>query len=601
MKNETGKKRKIEKIKDVLEGKNHDLGRMVDRMDEFIDVAKTLNSTIGNFKSVRVENLGDIQFPEKLEVSNLNSISRDTVVQNFPEIQKSEILNFPEQKEVEFPDVQKAEITNWPEEKQAEEPSWLRSLFDSVLDGFLDKLAVLAKFMWRQTLTVKKEDGERFKPQWVVVIDPETGQPIRKIGGSGEVHTMVANGGSGGFETVWLKNIAAQKINPSTEETLNLLLTQLQAINTNTDQLELKADTINLNTDTLEAKVQAVRDQLDVLLSTRATETTLASVLAQLQAINANTDQLEVKVDSVNLNTDTLETKTQAVRDQLDVLLSTRASEATLIQVRDYLDTVEVKLQAIIDQTDTVEPKLQSIRDQLDVLLSTRASEATLIQVRDYLDTVEPKLQSIKDQLDVVLSTRASEATLIQVRDYIDTIEPKLQTLIDQTDTIEPKLQTLIDGELWQRQATAGMGYAVTTNNILIANANENDFLLLKNPAGSGKTIRVERIIFGSDENQANKSTFFRTYRDPTITGNGTALTINNLKKGGSAGVMTAFKIPIISARGTLMSVGSYQAPRVSDDTELAVMLQPGENMLITIDPTASGFDHQITTYFSES
>lgn len=368
MNNETRKKRKIEKVKDILEGKNRDIGRMVDRMDEFIDAAKTLNSTIENFKSVRVENLGDIQFPEKLEVSNLDSISRNAVVENFPEVQKAEILNFPEQKEVEFPDIQKAEITNWPEQKDVEEPSWLRSLFESLLDAFLDKLAVLAKLMWRQTLTVKKDEDDRFRPQWVVVIDPETGQPMRIQSGSKEVHTMVANGGGG----------------------------------------------------------------------------------------------------EVNLA------------------------------------------------------------------------------------------------------------------------------------PLETKIQLLIDGELWQRQAAAGMGYAVTTNNILIANANENNFLLLKNPAGSGKTVRIARIVFGSDENQANKSTFFRIYRDPIITADGTALAINNLKKGGLAGVMTAFKIPTISNKGTLMSAGSYQAPRISEDTELAVMLQPGENMLITIDPTAPNFDHQITVYFSE-
>lgn len=362
MKNEIRKKRKIEKVKDILEGKNHDLGRMVDRMDEFIDVAKTLNSTIENFKSVRVENLGDIQFPEKLEVSNLNSISRDTVVSNFPEVQKAEVINFPEQKEVKFPDVQKSEITNWPEQKEFEEPSWLGRFFDS----FLDKLAVLAKFMWRQTLTVKREDDDRFKPQWVVVIDPETGKPMRIQGGSGEVQTMVANG---------------------------------------------------------------------------------------------------VNIDLIPLET---------------------------------------------------------------------------------------------------------------------------------------KIQQLIDGDLWQRQVVAGKAYVVTTNNILIANSNENDFLLLKNPVGLGKTIRIERIIFGSDENQANKSTFFRIYRDPTITANGTNLAINNLKKGGPAGVTTAFKIPAISARGTLLSVGSYQATRISEDTDLTVMLQPGENLLITVDPTATNFDHQITAYFTE-
>lgn len=214
MKNEIRKKRKIEKVKDILEGRNNDLGRMVDRMDEFIDVAKTLNSTIENFKSVRVENLGDIQFPEKLEVSNLDSIPRDAVVRNFPEVQKTKVLNFPEQQEVKFPEIQKTEITNWPEKKDVEEPSWLRSLFDSVLDSFLDKLAVLAKFMWRQTLTVKREDDDRFKPQWVVVIDPETGKPMRIPGGTSEVHTMVANGG-GNADLSPLESKIQQLINNS--------------------------------------------------------------------------------------------------------------------------------------------------------------------------------------------------------------------------------------------------------------------------------------------------------------------------------------------------------------------------------------------------
>ena len=360
MKNETGKKRKIEKIKDILEGKNHDVSRMVDRMDEFIDAAKTLNSTIENFKSVRVENLGDIQFPEKLEVANLNSIPRDTVVGNFPEVQKAEILNFPEQKEVKFPDVQKAEITNWPEEKQIEEPLWLGSFFTGLLDSFLDKLAVLAKLMWRQTLTVKRDEDDRFKPQFVVLIDPSTGKPTR-IMTTGEVHTMVANG--------------------------------------------------------------------------------------------------------VNLG------------------------------------------------------------------------------------------------------------------------------------PLETKIQQLIDGDLWQRLASGGSGYAVTTNNIIIANTLENDFLLLKNTAGSGKTLRLYKITFGSDQNPANKSALFRIYRDPTITSNGTSLGVNNLKKGGSASVMTAFRTPVISARGTLMSAGSFDASGAAHEADLGLTILPGENVLITLNATANNFDHIVTVY----
>jgi len=77
----------------------------------------------------------------------------------------------------------------------------------------------------------------------------------------------------------------------------------------------------------------------------------------------------------------------------LDATLSTRATEATLIEVRDHLDTVEAKLQSIIDSTDTLEvntdeleSKIQSVRDQLDVLLSTRASEVTLLDIKSQTD-----------------------------------------------------------------------------------------------------------------------------------------------------------------------------------------------------------------------
>lgn len=80
----------------------------------------------------------------------------------------------------------------------------------------------------------------------------------------------------GGTDPVGLKNVAGTAINPATEDTLALLLTQLQAINTNTDQLEIKADTINLNVDGIETR-------LDTLIGKDyATETTLAAVLAAL-------------------------------------------------------------------------------------------------------------------------------------------------------------------------------------------------------------------------------------------------------------------------------------------------------------------------------
>ncbi|MBN1467740.1 MAG: hypothetical protein JW924_03360 [Fusobacteriaceae bacterium] len=189
------------------------------------------------------------------------------------------------------------------------------------------------------------------------------------------------------------------------------------------------------------SQLQAILGQLDVALSSRASEATLSAVMTDLTTIKGDIASLKANID---------------------INLSTRASEATLVQVRDYLDTVEITLSSILTQLDVAlstrasEATLQEIRDavgqlsgesltsileliktntdNLDTALSSRASEATLIQIRDYLDTVETKLQNILTQFDVVLSTRASEATLIQVRDYLDTVKTKLQTIIDTLD-----------------------------------------------------------------------------------------------------------------------------------------------------------------------
>lgn len=127
----------------------------------------------------------------------------------------------------------------------------------------------------------------------------------------------------------------------------------------------------------------------------------------------------------------------------LDVDLSTRASEDTLVAVRDSLDTVEAKLQSIIDNTDSLEvntddleAKVQSVRDQLDVLLSTRATEATLLLVKGDLD-------AISAEFDVALSTRASEATLATVKTNLDDVKTKLDTLIAKDYATETTLAGL--------------------------------------------------------------------------------------------------------------------------------------------------------------
>ena len=129
-------------------------------------------------------------------------------------------------------------------------------------------------------------------------------------------------------------------------------------------------------------------------------------------ASNEKLDELKTILDLIDQNTDTLEDKTQSIRNQLDVLLSTRASESTSQEILNTLGE---------ESGTNILYELQNLTFDTSDL----AKEATLIEVRDSLDTVETKLQTLIDRLDVNLSTRASESTLASVLTELENIEGK--------------------------------------------------------------------------------------------------------------------------------------------------------------------------------
>lgn len=123
----------------------------------------------------------------------------------------------------------------------------------------------------------------------------------------------------------------------------------------------------------------AINADLDVALSTRASEATLLATNVILTAISG----------------------------RLDVNLSTRATEATLLLVNTALGTLNVTAATQAKEATQllVLAQLVAINADLDVALSTRASEVTLAAAL-------VQLTAINADLDVALSTRASEVTL---------------------------------------------------------------------------------------------------------------------------------------------------------------------------------------------
>jgi hypothetical protein len=118
-----------------------------------------------------------------------------------------------------------------------------------------------------------------------------------------------------------------------------------------------------------------------------------------------------------------------------------------------------------------------------------------------------------------------------------------------------------------------------------IATAGEQDVLLIRNPAGSGRNLYLNRIFCGV----LGTATRFRVrvYQKPTVTSAGTSAGIfSNMIKGSPvATVMTAYTNPTISARGTRMRTYTSEGTNSIDDSfDFGLDVNPGYDILITGD-----------------
>jgi hypothetical protein len=138
-------------------------------------------------------------------------------------------------------------------------------------------------------------------------------------------------------------------------------------------------------------------------------------------------------------------------------------------------------------------------------------------------------------------------------------------------------------------------GFSVIAE-VLPATTAETPVFLIKNPNASGVTLKVLQFLMGilaSVGSATGNNAIFRLYLDPTITTNGTALTISSLysKTGASTSVLTAFSSPTIAANGT--KLGAYtiasQEGTLFIPQNLTRLLGPNHSWLITQTSTVNG------------
>lgn len=172
--------------------------------------------------------------------------------------------------------------------------------------------------------------------------------------------------------------------------------------------------------------------------------------------------------------------------------------------------------------------------------------------------------------------------------------ETKEVVLVDGAGTNESSIDTAgrlyvgTEGQ-YQLECERKRLYSVIAT-VNMATATEIRLILFRNPAGSGKTVYLQRLQILLT-NTANSSGVIRGYIGPTITTNGTTLTpVNtNVGGGGAATITNVYSSPTLSALGTMAFASRVQGGDGAQPTEFSfegsVALAAGQDVAITGTP----------------
>lgn len=166
--------------------------------------------------------------------------------------------------------------------------------------------------------------------------------------------------------------------------------------------------------------------------------------------------------------------------------------------------------------------------------------------------------------------------------------------VVDRTD---PTVQMAVnpDGSIGQRtfqntQAKALHLYATSANINLPTSGTETRMLLLRNPAASGKIVRVTTLRAWITNTTATQA-IVRVYIAPTITATGTTSATFSTYAGGGAttAVALAYTGPTATVTGSRVTgntctSGSSQTS-IFDDIDGTIILAAGQDLLITGQP----------------
>jgi len=145
----------------------------------------------------------------------------------------------------------------------------------------------------------------------------------------------------------------------------------------------------------------------------------------------------------------------------------------------------------------------------------------------------------------------------------------------------------------------AGFGFSANASATL-SSSTETSILLLTNPSNSGKNARA--MFFFAAPASSTGIVTIKGYVNPTVTNNGTALSINNnlVIAGAPSSICNAYTSPTTSNDGTLMIglVSSANADTDMINFAQTAILTPGNSLLLTVSVANLGLLATALTYF---
>lgn len=160
----------------------------------------------------------------------------------------------------------------------------------------------------------------------------------------------------------------------------------------------------------------------------------------------------------------------------------------------------------------------------------------------------------------------------------------------------------LISDEPFEFMGSLGLSFIVTIPTQSNAGTTEVPVLLVKNPAGSGKTLRIHTLKLYTIDVTGNNNATLKIYRGPTITANGAAANIRETRTAKAVSpIALVYTAPTIGANGNLVDIFLATGnSAVAETQHLGIFLDPGENFLFTVQQSSAGVDYAVTISWSE-